>query len=257
MTNLWTPNVLKIYRALNGQMRLVGGCVRDFLLDQKPADIDMATPLSPDDIRDRLTAAGIKSHLIAPRHGLTEIILDNERFEITTLRTDSYDTGRQKITFITDYQADARRRDFTINALSMDREKVYDYFGGESDLKSNRVRFIGDAATRLWEDPLRIFRYIRFWAAFGGDKPDSDILSLFPKHRDKLSQVSLNRRKKEFSKILMGPRSLTALDLMRSSGLFPYIVCRDGLDDLKNLLSINSNPTYQDRLLCFNNYIKI
>ncbi|MBR6412577.1 MAG: CCA tRNA nucleotidyltransferase [Alphaproteobacteria bacterium] len=256
MINLWTPNVLKIYRALNGQMRLVGGCVRDFLLGKEPDDIDMATPLLPDAVRDRLSSAGVKSHLIAPRHGLTEILLDGEKFEITTLRRDSYEGGKQQVTFITDYEQDAIRRDFTINALSMDKDKIYDYFGGESDLKMHQVRFIGDSEKRIMEDPLRIFRYIRFWAAFGGDNPDSDVLALFPKYRGHLTDVSLTRRKKEFLKIIMGPRPLAALDIMRAGGLFPYIVSRDGLNHLQKLLSLKPNASKTERLLCFNNFIQ-
>ena len=237
-------------------MRLVGGCVRDFLLNKEPSDIDLITPLLPCEVIEKLLRNGIKSHSLSPRHGLVEIVLDREKFEMTTLRHDSYRDGKQKVTFITDYEQDARRRDFTINALSMDQDKVYDYLGGEKDLKSHQVRFIGDPAVRIAEDPLRMLRYIRFWASFGGSRPDSQILDLFPKYSDKLTQVSLNRRKKEFSKIIMGPRVLEALGLMRFYNLFPFIVGRDGLDDLKKLLTANPQADYQERLLCFNNFIQ-
>ena len=256
MFDLWTPTVLKIYRALDGQMRLVGGCVRDFLLNKKPDDVDMATPLCPNEIVKKLSACGIKSSPISLRHGLLEIFSDGEIFEITTLRRDSYNQGRQIVTFITDYEQDSARRDFTINALSMDQEKIYDYWKGEEDLKSHRVRFIGDSEERIFEDPLRIFRYIRFWAAFGGEKPDAAVLGLFPKYRDKLVQSSLNRRKKEFSKILMGSRVLEALNLMRENALFPYVVRQDGVSELQKLLTVNPNASYEERLLCFNNYIQ-
>ena len=256
MINLWTPNVLKILEALDGRMRLVGGCVRDFLLGKTPDDIDMATPLLPVEVQEMLSQNGIKSHPISPRHGLIEIVLNGEKFEITTLRHDTYDRGKQKVTFITDYEQDAYRRDFTINALSADQNKVYDYCGGIEDLKSRRVCFIGDAEQRIFEDPLRMLRYIRFWASFGDEKPDSGILGLIPRYRDKLKTVSLNRRKKEFSKILMGQRVFDALDLMRAGGLFPYIVCRDGVQELHQLLSNNPLASFEDRLLCFNNYIQ-
>ena len=256
MVNLWTPNVLKIYRALDGQMRLVGGCIRDYLLNKTPSDIDMATPLLPDEVHERLRDCKIESHLIAPRHGLTQITLNGENFEITTLRCDSYEGEKQRVTFITDYRTDAIRRDFTINALSMDQSQLYDYVGGKQDLKDHQVRFIGDSEKRIFEDPLRIFRYIRFWAAFGGDMPDSSVLRLFPKYRDKLKNVSFNRRKKEFLKIIMGSRPLAALELMQSGGLFPYIVAHDGLKDLQKLLSVKPKASYTERLLCFNNYIQ-
>ena len=255
MIDLWTPKVLKIYQALEGQMRLVGGCVRDFLLGKAPSDIDLITPLLPHEALERLGQKGIKAHPISPRHGLIEITMDGEQFEMTTLRHDSYESGKQKVSFITDYEQDARRRDFTINALSMDREQIYDYFDGKKDLKLKQIRFIGEPAIRIAEDPLRMLRYIRFWASFGGDKPDPDVLDLFPRYSDKLMQVSLNRRKKEFSKIIMGPRVLEALNLVRQGNLLPTIVKRDGLDDLSELLRSNPNASYQERLLCFNNYI--
>ncbi|MDY6407861.1 MAG: hypothetical protein SPL08_04085 [Pseudomonadota bacterium] len=256
MLNLWTPAVIKVYDALGGQVRLVGGCVRDYLMDKKPNDIDMATPLPPDEVRQRLSEHSIKSHPISPRHGLTEIIMDGERFEITTLRKDSYVGGRQKITFIADYATDGMRRDFTMNALSMDREQIYDYFGGRRDIQAKVVRFIGEPSMRISEDPLRIFRYIRFWANFGRDEPDTDIIALFPKYRDGLAGVSLSRRKKEFAKIIMGKRAILAIDIMRKSGLLPFIVARDGVDDFKKLLSLNSTCSIEERLHCFNNYIQ-
>ena len=256
MMDLWTPNILKIYQALSGQMRLVGGCVRDFLLDRTPADIDLATPLLPDKVQDLLRQNNIISHPISPRHGLLEIVLNGEKYEITTLRHDSYENGRQQVTFITDYKQDSARRDFTINALSMDREKIYDYHNGQADLKAHHVRFIGDAERRMAEDPLRIFRYIRFWASFGGERPDSTILDLFPKYRAGLQGVSMGRRKKEFSKILMGTRPLSALKIMQDGGLFPYIVRRDGMEELGQLLSFNPKASLKERLLCFNNYVQ-
>ena len=256
MMNLWTPTILKIYRALDGQMRLVGGCVRDVLLGKVPDDIDLITPLLPGDVRGRLLNSGIQSRPISPRHGLLEIMVDGEKFEMTTLRQDSYPRGKQQITFITDYEQDSARRDFTINALSMDQDQIYDYWGGRSDLASRRVRFIGEPEKRISEDPLRMLRYIRFWASFGGEKPDTDILDLISRYRDQLKAVSFNRRKKEFSKILMGDRVLTALNLVRAGGLFPYLVCRDGLKDLQDLLAVKPDAPYQERLLCFNNYIQ-
>jgi len=247
---------MKIYNALGGQMRLVGGCVRDFLLGRMPEDIDLATPLLPGMVREKLSQQGIKSHPIAPRHGVVGILLDGRQFEITTLRQDTYDTGREKITFITDYARDALRRDFTINALFMDPDKVYDYCGGQTDLKAHQVRFIGDPLTRLKEDPLRLLRYIRFWACYGGEKPDKAVIRLFPTVRKGLNQVSLSRRKKEFFKILMLDKVVSALGYLREGGILPFLTEKDGLDELERFLTLYPTAGVAQRLSFFGNFIK-
>ena len=256
MINLWTPPVMKIYDALNGLMRLVGGCVRDFLLGQRPCDIDISTPLVPDRVKYMLEQSNIKVCPVSPRHGVMKATVAGEHFEITTLRQDAYNMGKEVISFITDYAMDARRRDFTINALSMDKNTVYDYFGGERDLKNKCIRFIGNPIVRLKEDALRILRYLRFWSIYGKNEPDADIVALFPMFRNNLAEVSYGRRKKELDKILMSPRVIKVLNLMEESGLLSCVTVDGNVSRLRSFLNDNPMASLQDRLLYFGHYLK-
>ena len=225
MISLWTPSLQKIETALGGKMRLVGGCVRDYLLGKMPEDIDIATPLVPRTVMENLEKYHIRSRLLAPAHGVVEAFIGGESFEITTLRRDTYTTdGQEKITFITDYRKDAPRRDFTINALYMDREgKIYDYFDGQADLKARVVRFIGEPLVRLREDPLRLLRYIRFWSLFGGEQPDPDILGCCPAIKGLLPRVSRKRLQKELDKIALLPRQKVVQGILVRTGLMSYL----------------------------------
>lgn len=159
-----------------GNCRYVGGVVRDTLLGTAAKDVDMATTLVPEQTLERLSAGGIKAVPTGLAHGTVTAVLDGGPVEITTLRRDVETDGRHAtVAFSTDWQEDAARRDFTINALSADPRslEVYDYFGGLDDLAARRVRFIGDAETRIREDYLRILRYFRFQARFGSLPADA------------------------------------------------------------------------------------
>jgi poly(A) polymerase len=153
-------------------VRWVGGAVRDTLLGVDAQDIDAATPLRPDDVIERLQAAGIRTIPTGIAHGTVTALLDGGNVEITTLRHDvSTDGRRATVAFAQDWREDAARRDFTINALFAHPEtlEISDYFGGLDDLAAKRVRFIGDVRQRIREDHLRILRYFRFQARFGAD----------------------------------------------------------------------------------------
>ena len=238
MIDLWTKDVLLIYNALNGQMRLAGGCVRDYLLNQAASDVDIATPLLPDEVMKRLRQSKIKAYPIARGHGVVAAEISNQVFEITTLRRDVYsNSGTEQVQFITDYQEDAVRRDFTINAMYLDRQnKLYDYVGGQEDLKNKRVRFIGNPGMRMREDPLRIFRYVRFWAQYGGEQPDKAVTELFPRLKGLLPNVSAGRLCKEFLKILMCDRVFVAVELMDQMGLLSDLMMQTNIDALKSFL---------------------
>jgi len=158
-----------------GNARYVGGAVRDALLGIAVQDVDLATPLEPDEMVARLNAADIRTVPTGIEHGTITAILPDGPVEITTLRHDvSTDGRRATVAFATDWEDDAARRDFTINALYADPEtgEIFDYFGGLADLKSRTVRFIGDARQRIREDHLRILRYFRFQARFGTQPAD-------------------------------------------------------------------------------------
>ncbi len=158
-----------------GNARYVGGAVRDTLLGIAVKDIDIATPIEPREVMRRLKAAGIRVIPTGIDHGTVTALLDGGPVEITTLRHDvSTDGRRATVAFASEWQDDAARRDFTINALYADPAtgEVFDYFGGLDDLKARRVRFIGDAGQRIREDHLRILRYFRFQARFGSQPAD-------------------------------------------------------------------------------------
>ena len=160
-----------------GEARYVGGAVRDTLLGLPVKDIDMATPLVPQEVIARLDAASIRNVPTGIEHGTVTAVLAGSPVEITTLRHDvSTDGRRATVAFASEWREDAARRDFTINALYADPQtrEVYDWFGGLADLAERRVRFIGDARQRIREDHLRILRYFRFQARFGSQPADEE-----------------------------------------------------------------------------------
>ena len=160
-----------------GNARYVGGAVRDTLLGVPVKDIDVATPLLPAVVIERLTAANIRSVPTGIEHGTVTAALASGPVEITTLRRDvSTDGRRATVAFAQDWREDAARRDFTINALYADpvTHEIADWFGGLDDLAARRVRFIGDARARIREDHLRILRYFRFQARFGSVPADAE-----------------------------------------------------------------------------------
>src|SRR3984885_9142769 len=149
--------------------RFVRGPVRDGLLGRKVADIDVATPAKPDDVVRAVAAAGLKAIPTGIAHGTITAMVGRHPYEITTLRRDVETDGRHAVVaFTDDWQADAARRDFTMNALYADRDgAITDFFGGEADARAGHVRFIGNAAERIAEDGLRILRFFRFHAWYG------------------------------------------------------------------------------------------
>ncbi|MHA1570627.1 MAG: CCA tRNA nucleotidyltransferase, partial [Alphaproteobacteria bacterium] len=152
--------------------RFVGGCVRDMLLDRDVKDVDIATPLHPSDVMQRLDSVGVRTIPTGIDHGTVTAVVDDDscpfsHFEITTLRADVTTDGRRAtVAFVDDWAVDAARRDFTINALFCDMDgTVYDPVGGLEDLRARRVRFVGDPSQRIGEDVLRLLRFFRFQAA--------------------------------------------------------------------------------------------
>ena len=171
MTAPATRAVVKALTADGADVRFVGGCVRDALLGRESADIDIGTPDPPERVMALLGRADIETRTV-PRgiaHGTVTALAGGNRYEITTLRRDERTDGRHaEVAFTDDWQEDASRRDFTINAMSAAPDgALHDYFGGQEDLKAGRVRFVGDPATRIAEDHLRLLRFFRFHAWYG------------------------------------------------------------------------------------------
>ena len=163
MQQLWDKKALFLYRILNGQVRLVGGCVRDYLRHKRFKDRDMATLLTPDEVIMCLKKNNVEYLDIGRAFGTVVAKVHGTPFEITTLRKDIETDGRHAVVgFTKSWATDARRRDFTINALYADKNgKIYDYVGGVDDLKKGCVRFVGPAKKRMQEDYLRLLRYFR------------------------------------------------------------------------------------------------
>jgi poly(A) polymerase len=237
---------------------IVGGAVRDSLLGLQVADIDLATPLLPDVVTQRLEHNGIKAVPTGIDHGTVTAVSAGQNFEITTLRRDvSTDGRRATVAFSTDWREDAARRDFTINALYADPEtgEIFDYFGGLADLKAGLVRFIGDADTRIAEDHLRILRFFRFHARFGRSAPDAAALAACAKSASSLMALSRERINDELSKLLVLPDPLASVELMQQHGIFaaflPEII-DDAAPSLARLLQreqlVKAEPKFGRRL---------
>lgn len=224
------------------QCRYVGGAVRDALLGVEAADVDIATRLLPDAVIARLQAAGIKAVPTGIDHGTVTAVLPGGPVEITTLRRDVTTDGRHaQVAFTDDWREDAARRDFTINALFADPRSlaITDYFGGREDLRNRQVRFIGDAEARILEDHLRILRYFRFHARFGG-AADADAMAACSSHADRLKALSRERIARELLLLLGSPDPAQAAQLMLDAGIWPVILpemAGDGLAVLRGLLA--------------------
>src|SRR3954470_1852935 len=173
------PRVLAVLDAEGEEARVVGGAVRNALLGAPLGDIDIATTALPQEVIRRVEAAGFKAVPTGFEHGTITVIAERRPFEVTTLREDVETDGRHAtVAFGRDWRRDAERRDFTMNALSVARDgTVHDYVGGLADVAARRVRFIGDPASRIAEDYLRILRFFRFHAAYGEGAPDPAGLS--------------------------------------------------------------------------------
>lgn len=210
-----------------GNARYVGGAVRDTLLGIAVKDIDIATPLVPAEVIDRLNAAQIRSVPTGIEHGTVTAILPGGPVEITTLRHDvSTDGRRATVAFATEWQDDAARRDFTINALYADPASgaVFDWFGGLADLSARRLRFIGDARQRIREDHLRILRYFRFQARFGSQPADPEAESACTDLAATLKGLSRERVGMEMLNLLGLPDPAPTVQRMAELAVLPVVL---------------------------------
>ncbi|MDF2603378.1 CCA tRNA nucleotidyltransferase [Sphingomonas sp.] len=208
--------------AAGGNARFVGGAVRDTLLGLPVSDIDVATRFAPQDVITRLERAGIKAVPTGLAHGTITAVSSGTVVEVTTLRRDLTTDGRHAtVAFTGDWQEDAARRDFTMNALFADPVDgiVFDWFGGLEDLREGRVRFIGDPYRRIAEDHLRILRFFRFHARFGR-VIDEDGLDACTARANDLMALSRERIAAELLKLLVAPRAVPVVALMVERGIF-------------------------------------
>jgi poly(A) polymerase/tRNA nucleotidyltransferase (CCA-adding enzyme) len=219
------PSVAAVLSALP-EARVVGGAVRDTLAGRPVTEIDLATPRAPEEVTKALEAAGIRAVPTGLEHGTVTAVADGRGIEVTTLRRDVETDGRHAVvTFTEDWRADAARRDFTINAMSMTRAgEVFDYFGGIADLRAGIVRFVGDPATRIAEDYLRILRYFRFFARYGTGPADGAALAAIRAGVPGLGRLSVERVWGELARILAAPNPNAAIALMAQLGVLAAVL---------------------------------
>ena len=226
-----------------GLTRYVGGAVRDDLLGLEVSDVDLATRLRPDEVVERLQVAGIKAVPTGFDHGTVTAVSDGHPYEVTTLRRDIETYGRRAtVAFTDDWREDAARRDFTINALMADPEtgEVHDYFGGVSDLRQRRVRFIGEPLERIAEDHLRILRFFRFHARFGRGDPDREALEACTARANDLMALSRERIADELLKLLAVEDPAATVGAMLDRGILKPVlpeIERGSVEALKALVA--------------------
>ncbi|MFM7028019.1 MAG: CCA tRNA nucleotidyltransferase [Chakrabartia sp.] len=221
------PGLAAVVAALAGDVRLVGGVVRDTLAGVPIKDVDLATSLAPETVIARLEAAGLKAVPTGLAHGTVTAVAEGKPFEITTLRRDVATDGRHAtIAYTDDWREDAARRDFTVNALYADPASgaVFDYFGGIEDLAAGRVRFIGEPLQRIAEDHLRILRFFRFTARFGTSGPDADSLAACRTRANDLMALSRERIAMEVMALLALPDPAATIALMIDNGIFAPVL---------------------------------
>jgi poly(A) polymerase len=215
---------MRVLDLLNGdgeEARVVGGAVRNTLLNIPVGDIDIATTAVPDEVIRRAKTVGIKSVPTGIVHGTVTLVVESQPFEITTLREDIETFGRKAtVAFGRDWIRDAQRRDFTINGLSVSSDgTVHDHVGGLEDIAAQRVRFIGDPDQRIAEDYLRILRFFRMHAAFGVGEPDHAGYLACIRGRAGLATLSAERVRMETLKLVVAEGAVEAVIAMEDGGL--------------------------------------
>ncbi len=235
------PRLRRLLAVLDGdgeETRVVGGAVRNALFGRPVKDVDLATTALPEVTQARAQAAGFKVVPTGIEHGTLTVIVGGEPFEVTSLREDVETDGRHAVVrFGRDFAADALRRDFTINALSVRADgEIRDYTGGLDDIAARRVRFIGSARGRIREDYLRILRFFRFFAEYATGPIDADGLHAAIHERAGLARLSRERIRVEFLRLLAAPRALEAAGLIAHAGLLDRMT--GGIGDLGRLARV-------------------
>jgi poly(A) polymerase len=249
-----TRAVLAALAAGGAAARFVGGAVRYALLapgSDPGDDIDLATAAPPERVIELLRRAGIRFVPTGIRHGTVTAIVPPRQFEITSLRRDVETDGRHaRVAFGADWAEDAARRDFTINAIFLDPDgTVHDPVGGLADLAARRVRFVGDPATRIAEDRLRLLRYYRFEARFGGAAGEAAARAACRAAAGLLPELSRERVAQELLRLLESPDPSPALAMMEEDGVLAVLVPdARRRDRLRRLVAVEPDPDPLRRL---------
>ena len=234
--------LLSVLNADGHEARIAGGAIRNALLGDEVADIDIATTTLPDETEKRAVAAGFRTVPTGKEHGTVTVIAGSQPYEVTTLRADVETDGRHaRVVFGTDWSMDAQRRDFTMNALYAKQDgTIVDLIGGLADVETRTLRFIGDAEARIREDYLRIMRFFRFFAWYGRGRPDADGIRACARLKKGLEQLSAERVWAELKKLLSAPDPSRALLWMRQSGVLSVVLPESekwGIDAIHGLVT--------------------
>ena len=243
--------VYKIFGAINNynetsEIRYVGGCVRKILNDEKTDDIDLATNLTPDQVKQCLDKNQIKFFETGIKHGTITAVIDDQNFEITTLRKDVKTDGRRAVVeYSTNWKEDSLRRDFSINSIYSDLDgNLYDPNSGHKDLNVGIIKFIGDPETRIKEDYLRIIRYLRFYTEYSKINHEINIIKIIKKNIESLGKISKERQFNELKKILKLDNFLKLFKNKTSCELFSLI-----FPQLKNFKKLSKLSKPQEKIL--------
>ncbi len=246
-----TQAVLAALSADGAEPRFVGGCVRDAVAGRPVKDVDLATPDPPERVTALLERAGIKAVPTGLEHGTVTAVSGGRPFEVTTLRVDVETYGRRaRVAYTDDWQADAARRDLTINALSCAPDgTLYDPFGGLGDLRDGRVRFVGNPRQRIREDYLRLLRFFRFHAHYGKGGPDPEGLAAATELAAEATDLSGERVRDELLKLLAADDPLPVLELMHAHGVLrSFLPETAGMAALAGLLTVEPDDDAPDSL---------
>jgi poly(A) polymerase len=251
MTAAETGAVLDALEAAGGPdcARFVGGCVRNSLIGQPVDDIDIATTLTPERVTAAVEAAGLRAVPTGVDHGTVTAIAKHRPYEITTLRRDvSTDGRRAVVAFTTDWMEDAKRRDFTLNALYADRDgAIFDPTGhGVADAKAGRIVFVGEPEQRLREDYLRILRFFRFHAWYGRGEPDAAAVAACAALKANIAGLAAERISKELLKLLAAEDPRPAVRLMAETGVLAEILpSAPDLARFEGLVAIEADQLFE------------
>lgn len=240
-----SPALSRVMKVLNSgevETRIVGGAVRNHLLGEAVSDIDLATTGLPETVTELAKAAGLHVAPTGIEHGTVTVIADDTPFEVTTLREDIETDGRRAVVrFGKNWEHDATRRDFTINALYVDADGVlHDPLGGLPDIEARAVRFIGAPEDRIREDYLRILRFFRFHARYGSGRPDAAGLKACGKLKGGIARLSVERVWKELRQLFAAQDPGIAIRWMRVSGVLDHALPEQtkwGIDFLQPLIT--------------------
>lgn len=218
--------VMSAIAARGGEARVAGGAVRNALLGEEVTEVDLAASLTPEQVTEACMAQGMSVHPTGIDHGTVTVVAEHRPFEVTTLRHDVETDGRRAtVKFTDDWEADAMRRDFTMNALYCDANgRVYDFTGGHKDIQARRVVFVGEPEQRIAEDYLRILRFFRFHARYGEGAPDEAGLSACMRLKAGLDGLSAERIRQEMFKLMAAKGAVPTLKLMAESGILAHLL---------------------------------